>query len=214
MRKINISKLVDIPKLFKRLWICLWVIEVIMLVGKLCFNLWYPIVSNVEWFTSLCNFIDSNMVISLFIHLILYVLSNNLWYLTNTKRMKYNTWWEFIGINLIMLICFFVKTASNVLGLLIELCILIGCPIFYNIIHKTFKKPICILLPIITYLLLNVWQMNMFLIRNVGEILTTAPTLITLLLQIDFYIFTIITWTGVNYYGKRWTRMVVEHTNN
>ena len=44
------------------------------------------------------------------------------------------------------------------------------------------------------------WQCNMLFIRNINEIIIDLSTLVAYILQIDYYIFLIITWIGVIYF--------------
>lgn len=225
MRKIKIDKLLNVPKLIHRLWICLWVIELIMMIGKFCFNYWYPIICEFEWFINLCNFLDNNNYVRLSIYILLYILNLNIWYLTNTKRMRIKKILPFILINLLIISNFFIKNHNNLIGFIIEILILVILPILYNIKNNTFKvyrknifvkNIINILLPIIIYILLNIWQANIMFIRDVDIILTNSSSLVALILQGDYYIFTIITWMGVNYYmgilgaGWWWHRPTTE----
>lgn len=49
--------------------------------------------------------------------------------------------------------------------------------------------------------ILFIWQLNVLLIRNINNILTEAPSVIALVMQIDYYIFLIIMWIGVCFMG-------------
>ena len=50
-------------------------------------------------------------------------------------------------------------------------------------------------------LLLMVWQLNVLLVRNLNEILTHETTLIAVIVQLDYYIFLILTYVGVCHMG-------------
>ena len=83
---------------------------------------------------------------------------------------------------------------------------LIVIPTIITIKTKPYRyKWLNIFMPIIIYFTLNIWQMNILFIKNIQEILTTAPTLVCLIIQFDYYIFLIITWIGVNYFMGIWS---------
>lgn len=88
---------------------------------------------------------------------------------------------------------------------------------FINFKNNTFNKNIInFVFPIIIYLIINLWQMNIYFIRDISRILTDLPIIIFLTLQIDYYIFLIITWIGVNYFmglggwGWLWGKSLTE----
>lgn len=102
-------------------------------------------------------------------------------------------------------ICSVIKYHNNTIGIIIEIILQIILPIIYNIKKDTFNsKLLNILMPIIINLLLMLWQLNILFIRDIQELLKDMPTLISLALQIDYYIFLIITWMGVVQIMSTW----------
>lgn len=201
-----LSKYVNIPKLVRTVWFLLWAILLGLSVIKLLFNQWYPIIVEDTWFIKMCNFIDSNVVLKYGIALLFYLLSVNIIFLTSIKRMWYKRPLDLIIINIIIIFCYFIKTVNNSVGMLIELAYLIVIPTIITIKTKPYRyKWLNIFMPIIIYFTLNIWQMNILFIKNIQEILTTAPTLVCLIIQFDYYIFLIITWIGVNYFMGIWS---------
>lgn len=204
-----IEKLVDVPKLVRRVWLILWITLAIFVVAKLCFNMWYPIVIDNEFIINICLKIDNNEIIKYIIMLLLYVTNANFFFLTCVKEKKYNKTIHLVVMNLMFVICQTLKYFYNTYGNIFEIVLVVVIPIFVNLYkHKFYKKIHNIILPIIIYMLFNIWQLNIFFIRGIGEVLTNAPVLIVYALQIDYYIFTIITWIGVSYfmgaYGIGW----------
>lgn len=198
-----INKILNVPKLILTLWIMLWIILAILLVMKFCFNMWYPIVINNEWFINMCNYIDDNRWISLILMGTFYVLNINILFLVGTGNKFYNKWyWILLGTS-ISILMFYLKMLSNILGLISEIVVLVIIPIIINIKVKKFRNIIYnILLPLLNYALLNLWQFTMLVVRDAdGLVLSNLPTLLGLALQLDYYIFTIITWIGVSYMG-------------
>ncbi len=210
-----ISKIVDMPKLIKRVWLILWAMLFIAVFMKFCFNIWYPIVVESPIVIKIGDFIDSNKVLTISIMLIFYVLNNNFWFLTSIGKIKYKKISLCIIMNILMIIGCFMKLFNNFIGLIYEMAtFLILIPIIINIRNKTFsnyrhKNKLFvnlwnILYPIIIYLIINIWQSNMVFVRGIQDVLTDMPFIISLALQIDYYIFMIITWIGGYYIMGSW----------
>lgn len=204
MKKLKalINKMIDIPKLIITIWLLLWVILFMLVVFKFCFNIWYPIVVENEKFIAVCNFIDNNIILRYIILFTLYLINFNIYYLTCRKSIKYKNIKHLVLINLLISISYVLKYFSNLLGSLLEIIVLILFNVYYHIKNKTFKGKIKILnfsLPLIIYVILNLWQSNILFVRGLKEILSNLPMLIVIALQLDYYIFTLITWIGVYY---------------
>lgn len=195
-----ILKIVNLPKLIKRLWIILWLSLFILVAMKLCFNIWYPIIVENAFIINICNFIDDNKIIKIILYLVFYILNGFLILLIYTKQKRINKI-TLIVYFISLIIGYFLKNYSNILGIVYEILIIIYASI-YNLKNKTFKQKYKnVFFPIIIYFLINIWQLNIFFIRGIENILTNIPSLINLVLQIDYYIFLLITWIGVSYMG-------------
>jgi hypothetical protein len=196
-----VEKFVNLPKLVRRIWILLWAILLGLSAIKILFNKWYPIVVEDVNFTNICEFIDSNVVLKYGIMLLFYILSVNIIFLTTIKRMWYRKIQDFIVINVLIIFSYYMKSIGNALGVLVEFAYLILIPALINIKTKPFtKKWLNILMPLFVYIALNIWQLNMLFIKDVETLLSNAPTLIWLIIQLDYYTFLLITWIGVNYF--------------
>lgn len=212
-----LSKILNVPKLIIRIWIILWISLFILVAMKFCFNIWYPIVIENEIVLAICNFIDNHFIVKYMMSVILYLININIWVLIAIKKMKFKKKFTFIIMSIIYFLGNSLKWLDNNIGSTFELLYLILFPIIYNYKYKTFSKRIWnVLFPIIIYLLINFWQLNIFIIRDIENILTNMPTAITYALQIDYYIFLIITWIGVNYFmgvfggGWLWSKSITE----
>lgn len=200
-----INKLLDVPKLIRRLWVILWIVEILLIVMKFCFNIWYPIIIENEKIVVICDFIDSSPILSSSIMLLFYLLNENIQYLTSTQRIKYSKKKYLIIFNIIFIVNFIIKSYSIDIGGIIEIVYLVIIPIIYNIKYGTFKKLYKnIILPPIIYILITLWQGNIMFIRGIQDILSNLPFGISLCLQLDYYIFLIITWIGVKYFMGLW----------
>jgi len=200
--KSFIDKILDAPKLVFRIWIILWLILIILLILKFCFGIWYPIICNIEWFNNLCYYIDNHDIVSKSIMFVFYVLSSNILLFICIGKTKYSKWYYMLILNLVFIGMFLSKFIHNSLGIISEISVILAC-IIYNIKKDTFKNKIVnILLPIIFYILLNLWQLTMLLIRGTSSFkIDELPNLISYILQIDYYIFLIITWIEVSFMG-------------
>lgn len=202
MRKF-INKILDMPKLIRRLWLLLWILLAILLIMKFCFGIWYPVVSNNEIFNSVCNFIDENRIVYMGIGLALYILNINVISLTCMNKRKYDNWIMTIVINIFIISFGIIKNFNSLVINILEILLFIIPYIFINIKQDNFKnKALNIVVPIIIYALLNLWQLTIFGVRGLElNELTNYPILIPIILQIDYYVFLIITWIGVSFMG-------------
>ena len=207
-----IDKILDVPKLIRTIWLMLWIILIILLVLKFCFNQWYPIIVENEWFKRLCDYIDNNKIINYSILLFLYIINGNLIILTCLKLKWYSKYYYAILILLLNVGIFFLKYINNNLGFACEL-LTIAILIIICIKRNTFgSKVFNILNPIIYYLIINLWQFTIYFVRGLNiELLSNLSSLVLLILQIDYYIFITITWIGVSFmglagWGWLWTR--------
>ena len=218
------NKIVDIPKLVIRFWIVLWLTLFIFVIAKLCFNVWYPIVVENQFIIKVCDYIDNNKILNYIILLFLYLLNANIIFLTMIKRKKFSKIIYFIVFNILQVGSYIAKYYYNFLGIIIEILFVVFA-IIINLRRKTFifysskrkfVKTFNFVIPIFVYLLLNIWQLNILFIRDISSIISDLPSLIYIALQIDYYIFLIITWIGVNYimglagWGWLWSKSVTQ----
>lgn len=200
--KAFIDEILDVKRLVTVLWFSLWYILIVCLICKYCFHMWFPIFSKNIYLIKVCDFIDENLILRHLVYLSLYVLNFGLVYLISTKQSKYSNKKELYIILTISIANYVIKNLSNIYGLLIEALILVVFPIITDTIkmkEKTFWKVLFlgVLYPIIVNAIIILWQSSIFLIRDIEDMMNTLPTLINLILQIDYYIFLIITFLGV-----------------
>lgn len=201
MKKL-INKIVDMPKLIIRLWIILWLILIILLVMKFCFNIWYPISTNNDTFITICNFFDDNWIANLILRLFFYMLSSNILFLSLIGKYKYSKWYYCLIINAIYVGVFFLKNYVGFLGLVFELSMVLFAIILNLKRHRFVNRIANIFIPIGVYLVVFLWQLLILIVRNTTTYnLDTLPSLVSLILMLDYYIFIIITWIGVNIMG-------------
>lgn len=192
-----IDKILDVPKLIRTIWLMLWIILFILLVMKFCFGIWYPIVIKNENFITFNNFL-TNSWLKYVIQSAFYLISANLIYLTTCNKSYYNNIYEFIIINLLIVGAFAVKLFYGNYSFIVEFIFLIIFPIIY--LTKTYfmtNKAKLILYPIVIQIMVMVWQLNIFFVRNVDfNKLNNESYILGFVLQLDYYIFIIITFIG------------------
>lgn len=198
-----INSIVDVRKLVLRTFIVLWAVVILALITKYTMGMWYPIVIEIEWIVKLCTFIDNHTILNHAIMFMFYITSLNFWFLTAASLKRYSSKKLFILINVLIVISFVAKIFDNLIGCIAELSYLIAIPIYLNVKNKIFIKPkrkwLNVGLPIIIYLLLNIWQLNIALVRDVDKLLKDMPLLISYAIQIDYYAILLNTWIGVSY---------------
>lgn len=198
-----VNKIVDLKQLVFRLWISLWIVLFILLIMKYCFGVWYPIVVDNEIFIKICDFINENKIVSLIITGIFYLLSANLICLTSMGKKTYHNKIETILFETIILGTYIIKIFSNNIGMIIEVLYCVLLTILINLKQKKFKKKILnILTPIFTYIIVNSWQFTIYFVRDLDiQQLDKYPSLIFIILMLDYYVFLIISWIGVSFMG-------------
>lgn len=197
-----INKILDVPKLIMRIWILLWLLLAILLVMKFCFNIWYPIVIENEYLLRLNDFVQGT-IIRYLISGVFYIISANILYLTSCRKQKYDSVLEAIVINLISIVALIFKITIQWLGVVFEISISVIIPTIYLIrVKKHYKLWFRILYPLIIQVIISVWQLNILFLRNVDtETIRNEYFIIGFALQLDYYIFLIITWIGVSFMG-------------
>lgn len=198
-----INKILDVPKLIRRIWILLWLLLAMLLVMKFCFNMWYPIIINNETFNNVCNFIDNNKIVSYMIMFPFYYLATSLSYFISSVKRFYGSKKELVIISVLIICSFVTKAFLTYAGLLFEVLLLIIIPIF-NLIKKypAKRKIILILIPFLVQCILFLWQLSIYLVRGLDvETLDKYPSLIYLAMQLDYYTFIIITFIGGSFMG-------------
>ena len=200
--KSFINKIVDAPKLVKRIWILLWVVLIMLLIFKFCFGIWYPIAVENETFLKICNFVDANKILNLSIMGVFYVFSNNIIMLTCTNKKKYDNWLMALIVNFVIIANYMLKIFNSTAGNIIEILMIVAY-IVINIIQNNFKhKVLNVINPIIFYGILNLWQLLIYLVRGLDlSELNSYPSLIYIIIMLDYYVFLTITWIGVCHMG-------------
>ena len=189
-----VNEIVDLPKLVFRLWLSLWIILIILIFFKVCFGSLYPIVVDNKFFIKFCNLAEENFWLDISVSLIFYLINSILLFQIGIKKIKLK-WYGYLFVIVTFTGIFFFKTFfNNYLAIILEVFFGIGVPIMYNLKCKTFDKKIKdILYPIIFCSFVSLFQLSLMYIRGIKELLSQVPTIIKYTLQMDYYIFLIIT---------------------
>lgn len=197
-----INRMIDLPKLFKTVWLMLWVMLFILLILKFCFGMWYPIIVKNELFIKFNEFITGNWLKYLVL-IIFYIISLNVMCLISYKKFMYDKIYEPIIVNILIILSFFVKMKFGNFCFIIDVVYLIIMPII-DLLKRYPKgnKAKIILYPVIAQLLIMLFQLNILLVRNLDtEKINNEYFVLGFVLQLDYYIFLIITWLGVTKMG-------------
>jgi len=197
-----INRILDVPKLIRTIWFILWIILIILLVMKFCFGIWYPIVIKNESIMEFNSFIRDSWI-KYVIQVVFYFISSNILYLITTIKKKYGSVLEMLIINVLILSAFLCKMYFEILGIFFELIFLIVVPIVYMIkFKKYYRFSFRLLYPVVIQLLIYLWMLNIFFIRDLDtNKINNEYFIFGFVLQLDYYIFIIITWIGVSFMG-------------
>lgn len=194
-----VNKILDVPKLIRRVWILLWLMLIILLVMKFCFGIWYPIVIENEHLLNFNEIIGKSWA-RYIILAIFYIFSGNLLYFISCTKKKYDYAWELVGINTIIAASFIIKIINSNFSIIPEMIVSVVIPIVYLLKkYKNVNKVLLVIYPLIIQLLVFVWQLNIFLVRDIGDFnsINDQYFIIGFALQLDYYIFLTITYMGV-----------------
>lgn len=175
---------------YKTLIISCWVVLIACFLIKIIGASNFEIVSTNDNFIKICNWIDKSWVIYVVATLV-YVPSTYIMYLCFTKQKLFNDWW----IILLLLPASLLKNKIAVIGWIIDLSVLIVIPL----IKGKFKNGLYVLFGNI---LIIAFQFISLLTKNINFHLTNEPTLIALIMQIDYYIMIILYYLYTQYYRK------------
>ena len=131
MMKNFINKILDVPKLIRRIWLLLWVLLAILLIMKFCFGIWYPIVVKNQIIINFDNWVKGNWIKYIFSS-IFYMFNANIVYLMSCRKKKYSKLWEFIIINMLAICSCTTKIIfGTIFGFIFESIMLIIIPMIY-----------------------------------------------------------------------------------
>lgn len=158
-------------------------IQIILLIFfftlKLLFNLWYPIILENERLLAFSNLLDANIVIRNIIYSGFYLFNIYMITLILNMKKKFS-----LKISILILISFtlifILKIYNNNLAMILELLLFILFSI-RNLKH--IKYMLLMLLIIMSF------QLTLLFVRGIEELLKDIPSMIAILLQIDYYIF-------------------------
>lgn len=176
-------------KKLKVLIITCWVVYIACLIIKLCGGNWFEIATTNETFIAICDYIDNTLWLKMIIATIIYVISTYIIYLSLTKQRLFKDLRIIpilIGINIINI--YFNNVYVNIV---LSLIVLLVIPL----IRTKFKERKNILVGVI---LIFLFQLISLITRNIGWNLNNQSMLVSLIMQIDYYIIVIIYYLYTN----------------
>lgn len=189
-----INEIIDVPKLVFRFWLSLWIVLLILIFFKVVFNVWYPIIVENSIILKIDDFINKYDWIDIVISLMFYLVSSIFLFQIGIKKIRMK-WYGYLFVTISFTGIFFFKTfVNNYLAFLLEMSFGVIIPIVYNLKYKTFNNKIkCILYPIIFNIVISLYQSTLMFVRNINELLSTSSAIIKYTLQMDYYVFLLIT---------------------
>lgn len=175
----------DKRKILKRIIGLCWFSLILCMVVKLFGGNYFEIASKNENFINVCNWIETNFISTVIMYgfyclsyyLIISIFSGNC-----IKGKN-----KIILIIVALFLCI-IKGHSNIIGFVIETISMILLPLFMS----KGKKSKIIINCVISYAVINVFQLLSLFIRNIDAQLVNANFCISLLFQVDYYIMLIL----------------------
>lgn len=187
MQKMNKNKII------KFLWWSMWATLLLMVVLKLTFNYYYPIVIENSKIISIGIYIDNHKMLYYPLAFINYIANTILITLCCLKEKWYNKKLHLILILIFAVIAFPFKYINTLISFILILIPYIVIPLF---ITKNHKKWI-----FITFILDNIFQILSNFTRGNPAIIIDSGYLIKQFMMIDYYLLFIIYYIGGNYMG-------------
>lgn len=122
-------------------------------------------------------------------------------FLIYTNKRKYENKKFLLIYSIILVLVSIIKYNFNIIGMIFETALIIYC-IYLNIKNNNFKfyrkrkDLINVLFPILFYLFINIWQMNISFIHGIDELYCYLPVLIVNIIMLDYYFLLFIIWFG------------------
>lgn len=169
----------------KTLIITSWSVLILCLIIKLFGGNWFELASNNKNFIQICNYVDNKISIKIILACIFQLLSGYLVISISMNKTKFKCY-EIITFGTLLI-------ARSILGWYVSWCTIIFDILVLLALPMIMTKKV--LRPIICFLLLNVYQIISLLIRNFGfNNFNDNSTLLSLIMQVDYYVMLLITW--------------------
>ena len=175
---------------YETLIISCWVVLIACFLIKIFGGNWFEIICENQNFINICEWLDRSWV-KYIVATLVYAPSSYLIYLCLTKQKLLDDWW----ILLILIPAPLLKDKIAILGWVIDILVLILLPL----IKGKFKNWLYLLIGIgLTF----AFQLVSLLTKNITINLTNEPSLIALIMQVDYYIMIILYYLYIQYYRK------------
>ena len=175
---------------YETLIISCWVVLIACFLIKIFGGNWFEIICENQNFINICEWLDGSWV-KYIVATLVYASSSYLIYLCLTKQKLLDDWW----ILLILIPAPLLKDKIAILGWLIDISVWIVIPL----IKGKFKNWLYVLIGIA---LIIAFQFISLLTKNITINLTNEPSLVALIMQVDYYIMIILYYLYIQYYRK------------
>lgn len=179
-------------KIIKFLWYSMWITLLLMVVLKLTFNYYYPIVIENSKLLEISKFIDEHVWLDILINYILYMCNTIIIYLCSIQEKWFTNRVHMVIILLVYTLIYPIKIMNDWLGFILILIPYIVLPLFF-----TRKKKRWIF---ITFLIDNIFQILSNVARG-NSIIINNTFIIERVMLIDYYLMFIIYYIGGCYMG-------------
>lgn len=180
-------------KTIKFLWISMWATLILMVILKLTFNYYYPIVIENSKILEISKYIDEHKIVLYILQFIPYIFNGTFITLCVLKeKIGYKKWYIFL-ILFIYALAYPFKYINTWLALGISLISYIILPLIFT---RNKRKWI-----FITFLIDNIFQILSNFARG-NNLIIQDTFIIELFMQIDYYLMFIIYYIGVIYMGE------------
>ena len=179
-------------KIIKFLWISMWCTLLLMVVLKLTFNYYYPIVIENSKLLEMSKFIDEHVWLDIVLNYILYMGNTIIIYLCSIQEKWFTNRVHMVIILLVYTLIYPIKIMNDWLGFILILIPYIVLPLFF-----TRKKKRWIF---ITFLIDNIFQILSNVARG-NSIIINNTFIIERVMLIDYYLMFIIYYIGGCYMG-------------
>lgn len=190
-------------KIIKFLWYSMWITLLLMVVLKLTFNYYYPIVIENSKLLEISKFIDEHVWLDILINYILYMCNTIIIYLCSIQEKWFTNRVHMVIILLVYTLIYPIKIMNDWLGFILILIPYIVLPLFF-----TRKKKRWIF---ITFLIDNIFQILSNVARD-NSIIINNTFIIERVMLIDYYLMFIIYYIGGCYMG--WATVLPWFTKN
>lgn len=178
--------------ILKRMIILCWVLLFVCFIIKLCGANLFEIVCTNERFIEVCNFIDNTFLYYVLSFVFYYV--NNFIYLLSATYKKMFKFKTILITTIILVLLYTIKIFYPKISFILEIIVMIGLPIA---LIRNIK------VSLLSFILLNIFQLLSLFIKNIGIDILDTTFLISTILMLDYLIMNVIFYLYSNFLNNK-----------